>query len=260
MRYNSSLHEKLENHYERFNIMNGTPDPIEFPHRFSYRHDIELSAFISSVFAYGSIKQIKTSLDKLHLIMGKNPYDFVSSYNQKRDSKFFKDLKHRFYSTDDITKLFYTLSKVIKKEGSLRDHFYSIYKKNESIKDSIHHFSASLVEYSSEEKIVSNGIKFMFPDPLKGSAAKRMNLFLRWMVRKDKIDFGLWNEIPTSELIIPVDTHVAKICKELRLTKLKNVSWKMAEEITNNLKKFNAIDPVKYDFSICHIGMLKLKF
>ncbi|MBK6915356.1 MAG: DUF2400 family protein [Ignavibacteriales bacterium] len=87
-----------------------------------------------------------------------------------------------------------------------------------------------------------------------------MNLFLRWMVRKDELDFGLWNEIPTNKLIIPVDTHVARICKELKLTSLKNVSWKMAEEITNNLKKFDRLDPVKYDFAICHIGIRKMKF
>ena len=80
------------------------------------------------------------------------------------------------------------------------------------------------------------------------------------MVRKDKLDFGLWNEIPVSKLIIPVDTHVASICARLKLTTRKNVSWKMAEEITENLKKFDPNDPVKYDFAICHIGMRKLKF
>lgn len=107
----------------------------------------------------------------------------------------------------------------------------------------------------------------MFPLPEKGSACKRMNLFLRWMVRKDELDFGLWtclsgrqDEIPTSKLIIPVDTHIARICKQLKLTKKKNVSWKMAEEITNNLKKFDPNDPVKYDFALCHIGMRKQVF
>jgi uncharacterized protein (TIGR02757 family) len=103
-------------------------------------------------------------------------------------------------------------------------------------------------------------LKFMFPLPEKGSACKRMNLFLRWMVRKDELDFGLWSEIPTSKLIIPVDTHIARICTQLRLTKRNNVSWQMAEEITENLKKFDPNDPIKYDFAICHIGMRKLDF
>jgi len=99
----------------------------------------------------------------------------------------------------------------------------------------------------------------MFPDPKKGSACKRMNLFLRWMVRKDDMDLGLWGEIPTSKLIIPVDTHVARIAKELGLTKQTTANWKMAEEITENLKMFDREDPVKYDFALCHIGMRKLK-
>ncbi len=100
----------------------------------------------------------------------------------------------------------------------------------------------------------------MFPNPQKGSACKRMNLFLRWMVRKDELDFGLWEEIPKDKLLIPVDVHIARICKQLKLTKKKNVSWKMAEEITEKLKKFDSEDPVKYDFAICHIGMRKLVF
>ena len=100
----------------------------------------------------------------------------------------------------------------------------------------------------------------MFPLPEKGSACKRMNLFLRWMVRKDELDFGLWNEIEKKKLVIPVDTHIARICKTLKLTKRKNVSWKMAEEITEKLKIFDPDDPVKYDFAICHIGIRKLKF
>jgi uncharacterized protein (TIGR02757 family) len=106
---------------------------------------------------------------------------------------------------------------------------------------------------------LTDGIKFMFPLPEKGSSCKRMNLFLRWMVRKDELDFGLWKGITTDKLIIPVDTHVARICTELGLTSRKNVSWKMAEEITDNLKEFDPVDPVKYDFAICHIGMRKIK-
>ncbi len=115
-----------------------------------------------------------------------------------------------------------------------------------------------IVVKSSEHD--SRGVRFMFPDPLKGSACKRQNLFLRWMIRNDELDFGLWKEIPTSKLIVPVDTHIAQISKKLQLTKRENVSWKMAEEITNNLKKFDENDPVKYDFALCHIGMRKLKF
>jgi len=135
------------------------------------------------------------------------------------------------------------------------------FEKAENIKGALSFFSNNLTDIiikSSEH--TSLGVNFMFPDPLKGSACKRQNLFLRWMVRNDELDFGLWKEISTSKLIIPVDTHIAKISKKLYLTKRETVSLKMAEEITNNLKKFDATDPVKYDFALCHIGMRNLKF
>ena len=129
---------------------------------------------------------------------------------------------------------------------------------DENIKNSLSGFSYHFIVRAEDKNVkgkISQGVKFMFPMPEQGSACKRMNLFLRWMIRKDELDFGLWNEIPACKLVIPVDTHVARICTALELTKKKNVSWAMAEEITNNLKKFNPSDPVKYDFAICHIGM-----
>jgi uncharacterized protein (TIGR02757 family) len=134
------------------------------------------------------------------------------------------------------------------------------FDKDENLKDAISFFSRHFLEIISSNEGLTHGVKFMFSDPVNGSACKRMNLFLRWIVRKDQLDFGLWNEIHTSQLIIPVDTHVAKICKMIGLSSTKNVSWKMAEEITNKLKKFDPADPVKYDFAICHIGMRKLAF
>jgi uncharacterized protein (TIGR02757 family) len=172
------------------------------------------------------------------------------------------NLLHRFYSTDDIFHLFQLLNLVYSKFSSLKKLFLSGYQETDSnTKNAITHFSNYFLQKSHQEfKELSRGLKFMFPLPEKGSACKRMNLFLRWMVRKDELDFGFWNEIPTSKLIIPVDTDVARICKQLKLTKRKNVSWKMAEEITHNLKKFDPEDPVKYDFAICHIGIRKQEF
>lgn len=148
----------------------------------------------------------------------------------------------------------------MKRLKNLYSTFY--HKDHLTIKNSLSTFSNHLINTAKEfnGENLSLGIKFMFPLPELGSACKRMNLFLRWMVRKDELDFGLWNEISTGKLIIPVDTHVARICRTLKLTKRKNVSWAMAEEITGNLKKFDSSDPVKYDFAICHIGMRKMNF
>ncbi|MDQ7815949.1 MAG: TIGR02757 family protein [Melioribacteraceae bacterium] len=255
------LKKKLDYHYRYFDKSKISPDPLEFLHRYNNYHDIEISGIISSIFAYGNIKQIMSTLEKIHSIMNHNPYEFVRKYKIEKGIEDFVRIKHRFYCSSDIANLFKGLNKIYSEYNSLQE-FFKIEDSSSKfgIKNLIASFSKRIIELIIVNDSVSHGIKFMFPDPYKGSACKRMNLFLRWMVRKDELDFGLWNKIPASKLIIPVDTHIAKICKELKLTKLKNVSWKMAEEITENLKKFDPDDPVKYDFAICHIGMRGLEF
>ena len=255
------IKRKLDYHYRTFDRTKISPDPLEFPHRFSNFYNIEISAFVSSVFAYGTLKQIMATLENIFKIMGESPYDFVTNFNWIKHSKYFKNIKYRFYSSEDIVSLFDMLNLVYNAYGSLNYMFLLYYySKETNLKNSISHFSHNLLDIANYHSNTTPGLKFMFPDPYNGSPCKRMNLFLRWMIRKDELDFGLWQEIPTDKLIIPVDTHIAAISKELNLTKRKNVSWAMAEEITENLKKFNAEDPVKYDFALCHIGMRKLKF
>jgi len=255
------LKRKLDYHYHAFDKSTISPDPIEFPHRYSSIYDIEISAFISGIFAYGRIEQIQKSLTLLHNLMENQPYNFIQNYTIDNGKKLFKNFIHRFYKPEDIVILFNILRTVYDNYESLNKLFLLYYfEEDKNLKNSISFFTNNLKSLSKMEQNNSTGLKFMFPDPMKGSACKRMNLFLRWMIRKDDIDFGLWKEIPASKLVIPVDTHIAKICKELKLTKHKVVSWNMAEEITNNLAEFNPKDPVKYDFALCHIGMRKLHF
>ena len=253
-----SLKKRLEYHYKAFDRSQIEPDPLQFPHLFKDEGDIEVVAFIASVFAYGNVKQIINSLNKFVLIADNKPYSFITNFNKSNEKYFI----HRFYSEKDVRELFLLLHIAYKEFGSLKNLFLIGYNGTDpNLKSAITKFSEYFVnKYENEFGETSRGIKFMFPLPEKGSACKRMNLFLRWIVRKDELDFGLWSEIPTSKLLIPVDTHIAKICKQLKLTKRKNVSWKMTEEITENLKRFDAEDPVKYDFALCHIGMRKMKF
>jgi uncharacterized protein (TIGR02757 family) len=256
-----ALKKKLDYHYKYFDFTKISPDPLEFPHRFKDPRDIEISAFISSVFAYGNVKQINNSLDKIHSIMKNQPYEFVRKFKYETHQEKFKTFKHRFYTPNDVAKLFFVLNKIYASYGSLKYFFLLYYFDNDkNLKDAVSFFSRHLLELAGDRGKLSQGLKFMFPDPFKGSACKRMNLFLRWMVRHDELDFGLWPEISTSQLVIPVDTHVAKICKQIGLTRLKTTSWLMAEEITKRLKNFDPVDPVKYDFAICHLGMRKINF
>lgn len=255
------LKQKLNYHYKAFDKSKLEPDPLQFPHLFKNEKDIEVMAFIASVFAYGNVKQIINSLQKFLELADDQPFSFIKNFNAAEAQREFS-LIHRFYSSKDILQLFHLLKLAYSEFDSLKSLFLLGYNEaDNNTKNAISNFSNYfLIKARKEFGVLSRGIKFMFPLPEKGSACKRMNLFLRWMVRKDELDFGLWSEIPASKLIIPVDTHIARICKQLKLTKRKNVSWKMAEEITDNLKKFDPDDPVKYDFAICHIGMRKQEF
>jgi uncharacterized protein (TIGR02757 family) len=256
-----NLKQKLDHHYKSFDRTKLEPDPLQFPHLFKNEKDIEVMAFIASVFAYGNVKQIINSLQKFLAIAENKPFSFIQNFDKAGVAKGFSFV-HRFYSTKDIIQFFHLLNLIYYEFGSLKNLFISQYNETDlNTKNAITNFSNCFLDKALKEfGELSRGLIFMFPLPEKGSACKRMNLYLRWMVRKDDLDFGLWNEIPTSKLIIPVDTHVARICKQLKLTERKSVSWNMAEEITENLKKFDADDPVKYDFAICHIGMRKLEF
>ena len=260
MKYNPKLKQKLEYYYKAFDKSQLMPDPLQFPHLFKNERDVEVMAFIASVFAYGNVKHIINSLNRFLELSNNQPFRFIQEFTpgKSTSSKFI----HRFYSSKDIFHLFMLLHFAYKEFGSLKKLFLFGYNpKDENLKNAITNFNLYfLLKAQKEFGKLSRGIIFMFPLPEKGSACKRINLFLRWMVRKDELDFGLWNEISTSKLTIPVDTHVARICKHLKLTKRKSVSWKMAVEITDNLKKFDPNDPVKYDFAICHIGMRKIPF
>jgi uncharacterized protein (TIGR02757 family) len=259
-----NLKQKLDYHYKAFDKSQISPDPLQFLHLFSKEEDIEAMGFIASIFAYGNVKQIINTLDKILIISNFKPYDFVLNFGKTQSKIKLKGLKHRFYTDEDIQNLFSSLNNIYKQKDSLKNLFIeNFYNEEQNIKNGLSLFSKSFIEEIKKRtkvKKVSPGVRFMFPLPELGSACKRMNLFLRWMVRKDGLDFGLWDGIHPDKLVIPVDTHIARICKTLQLTTYKNVSWKMAEEITENLKKFDPVDPVKYDFAICHIGMRKMKF
>ena len=254
------IKQKLDHHYKHFDKSQISPDPLQFLHLYQDEKNIEIVGFLSSIFAYGNVTQIINSLKKILAAMGDSPYEFINNLTLK-DTQRFRGIKHRFYSEQDIIHLIWALNSIYIKHGSLKKLFMLNYNVDDvNIKNALSHFSNSFLNEIKKNYEISPGIKFMFSLPEKGSACKRMNLFLRWMVRKDELDFGIWNEVQTCKLIIPVDTHVARICRSLNLTKRKNVSWKMAEEITKKLKRYDPIDPVKYDFAICHIGMRKMDF
>ncbi len=255
------LKKKLDFHYGRYRKETVSPDPIEIPRLYSNKTDIELTAFVASVFAYGNVKQILKTLYAITDLLGNRPAQTLKRKSNLSDEIRLSQIKYRFYSNEDIVNLFELLRFVYKKYDSLENLFARGFDaKEKNVKTGIENFSREMLRICENKNCLTRGIKFMFPLPSKNSATKRMNLFLRWMVRKDEIDFGLWKNMPASTLVIPLDVHIGKIARKLGFTQRKSNDWKTAEEITDALKIFDAEDPVKYDFALCHIGMRKEKF
>jgi uncharacterized protein (TIGR02757 family) len=254
------LKQRLEFHYTAYDRSKISPDPLQFLHLYRHPNDIEIVGLLASVFAYGNVRMIVETMEKILKIVGEDPHRFVMELDFKKEGRELEKIRHRFYTGADTVTLFTLLNFIYKEYGSLYNLFLAGYSENDlNIKNALSCFSTNLLSRIKDVRL-TEGVKFMFPDPRSGSACKRMNLFLRWMVRKDELDFGIWKEISTSKLIIPVDTHIARIAQQLGLTEKRTVSWGMAEEITNNLKKFDSEDPVKYDFALCHIGIRKEEF
>lgn len=250
------LKELLENLYLSYKHKFSSKDPVWILHRFGDEKDIELIGLITSAYAYGSVEQINRFIHTLLERIGNKPYEFTINFQKRKDKNFLKDLYYRFNTEKDLVNLFYSLNQILLKHSSLKNLFLSNYRvESKNIIEALIGFSNAF-NLNGKNK-GGKYYHYLVSNPENGSTCKRMNLFLRWMVRKDEIDLGLWSEVETSKLIMPVDTHIARVSKKLRLVKRKSIDLKFAVELTNSLKKFDFADPVKYDFALCHIGIDK---
>lgn len=231
-------------------------DPIQFPHRYKKQADIEVSGLISSCLAYGNRKKIVETLDNLHEIFNDSPAEFVMNFDIDRDAELFKGFIYRYTQERDLILLIYIIGQTLKEYGTLEKAFLKGFITDEkNIKQSLTNFVNLLRSYIPCDVNTCRGLFHLIPSPELGSACKRLNLFLKWMVRKGPVDLNIWKNIPDNKLIMPLDTHVARISRKWGLTSRKNSDWKAAEEITENLKEFDAVDPVKYDFAIFGLGI-----
>ncbi len=251
-----SLKHTLEHLYSTFDFESRIrSDPIRFPHNYQKREDIEVSALIASAFAYGRVESFSFVIEEVLKRMGPSPYGFLLSLKLKELRKYLQGIQYRFSSEDDIMAFLYVLSEILKRYRSFEKAFtYSFVRPH--ISTAIKGFVrlATSIRIPPSLKI-SGGFYHFFPSPEKGSACKRLALYLRWMVRNRDIDFGIWKDIDPSELVIPLDTHIARISRCLGLTSRRSADWKMAVEITENLRRFDPADPLKYDFALCHQGI-----
>ena len=243
--------DKLVKKYETVDFIKD--DPIQFPHRYSKKEEIELAGFISSLFAYGNRKLFIKKLDEIFL---KTENDLLG-YIKNGDFKNLKGVEYRFAKDYDIIPIFSILSELYNESKGLEELFSYSWK---SSKDYQQRFQ-SVIDYfySRAPKTAKQGFYHMIPNPQNGGAMKRMNMYLRWMVRKGPVDLGIWNYITPAELLIPLDVHVARVSRNMGLLNRKSNDFKAVLELMEVLKKYSHEDPVKYDFAMFAFGVELLK-
>lgn len=247
----------LEKLYQKYKHKYSSNDPVWFLENFNNEKDIEIIGLIASCYSYGLIEVINNFIERFLKIIKNKPYDFTTNFDFKKDAKQFKGMKYRFNNENDLINLIENIRIILLKYGSLKNLFLKKYsKKDENILTALKYFSDSL-----RKKYIRNlkAYDYLIPDVSKGSTCKRLNLFLRWMVRNDEIDSGIWSrEVDKSKLIMPVDIHVFRQSRKLKLVKRTSCDIKFEIELTNKLKKFDPYDPVKYDFALCHYDINKI--
>lgn len=228
-------------------------DPIQIPHLFSDQQDIEISAFLSATIAWGQRITIIKNMQKLMALMGHAPYEFIINYTHA-DLERFSYFKHRTFNGDDCKFFIQSLRNIYLKYGGLGKLVQNIYKQEKDIFNVLVNLRSLFFELDHPGRTQKH-----FSNVLKGASAKRLNMFLRWMVRQDNkgVDFGIWKQIPSSSLYLPLDVHTGNVARKLGLLKRKQNDWKAVEEITGVLRKFDPSDPVKYDFALFGLGIFE---
>jgi len=250
----------LESLYARYNHRHFIkPDPLQFVYNYSAAGDMEIAAFLAAALAYGRVRQIEKSLTDLFERMGPSPGCFTRNFDARKRAVL-KDFKHRFTSGDDISDLLDLFKKVLTKRGSIENFFAQFHNPHDkNIIPALSEFCDTLMDMHVRihKSPASRGLRYLLSNPAAGSACKRLNLFLRWMVRDDDVDPGLWKSIDKGKLIVPVDVHMARLCTILGFYNQKTVSLKTAVTITRAFAQIEPADPVKYDFALSRVGILE---
>jgi uncharacterized protein (TIGR02757 family) len=255
--------DRFEELYRAFDHTSSASDPVHIVRRFGEPADREVVGFCAAGLAFGRVSSVLQSIEALLQVMGPKPAAFVRDFDPVRHGPRLAPLVHRWIRGRDLVALLLVLQRMLREAGSIEAFF------QEGDDPAQAHIGVALDAFSTRALRTDlraaygrrvpkqRGVSYFFPRPSSGSACKRLNLFLRWMVRRDAIDLGVWTTVSPSRLIVPLDTHVIRLGRCLRLTKYTSPGWKMAEEITASLRKLHPEDPVRYDFSLCHVGMMR---
>lgn len=253
---------RLDELYRTFDHVDSATDPIQIVRRYDRREDREVVGFCAAALAFGRVSSVLQSIESLLRVMGPRPASFVRRFEPPRDRAPLEPLVHRWIRGRDLVALLVILQRMLHEAGSLEAFFLAGDDPAQpDVALALDSFSRRALETDLRPAYGARmprrpGVCYFFPRPTAGSACKRLNLFLRWMVRQDAIDLGVWKGVSPSRLVVPLDTHVIRLGRCLRLTRYASPGWKMAADITAALRQIDPADPVRYDFSLCHVGMM----
>ena len=253
---------RLDELYRTFDHVNSATDPIHIVRRYSSRDDREVVGFCAASLAFGRVASVLQSIEALLRAMGPRPAEFVRNFEVDRDRRPIEPLVHRWIRGRDLVALLLILQRMLRESGSVEAFFAAGDDASQpDVGQALNSFSERALETDLTPAYGRRppqrlGVCYFFPRPAAGSACKRLNLFLRWMVRRDEIDLGVWTRVSPARLVVPLDTHVIRLGRCLRLTRYASPGWKMAADITAALRQIDPADPIRYDFSLCHVGMM----
>ena len=257
----SDIQHRLDGLYSTFDHVNSAADPVHLVRRYTTPEDREVVGFCAAALAFGRVSSVLHSIEALLAVMGPRPASFVRRFDPDKHRAHIDPLVHRWIRGRDLVALMLVLQRMLHESGSIEGFFVAGDDADTpDVGPALDAFSTRALEMDFRPAYGRvprrPGVSYFFPRPSAGSACKRLNLFLRWMVRRDAIDLGVWTSISPARLIVPLDTHVIRLGRCLRLTRYVSPGWKMAAEITGALRAFDHGDPVRFDFALCHVGMM----
>lgn len=258
----ATLKSALDQLYSAFDVADSAVDPVHLVRRYPRLDDREVVGFVAAGLAFGRVASVINIIDDVRNVLGPSPARFVRRFDPGAHGAPLRALGHRWTRGPDLVALVWVLRQFLERYGSLEGAVaHGLEPDAPDIHDALERFSreAQTVDLGPAYGRVPRrpGVFFFFSRPSAGSACKRLNLFLRWMVRHDAVDPGGWSTVPARRLVVPLDTHTIRTGRCLRLTRRTSPGWPMAADITEALRRIDPDDPVRYDFGLCHLSMMK---
>jgi len=260
----AELKARLEALYRHYDHRFVDPDPLELVRSQAADEDREVVGLLASALAFGNVATIKRSIAAVLAVLEGPPARAVRRLEPRETARRLRGFRHRWSDGRDVACLLYVLRQMLESHGSVEAFFTAGLEPDaEDVGDALASFASRALAldhgglYGSRGLPRDAGVRYFFPSPEDGSACKRLNLYLRWMVRRDGVDLGIWRSVPPSALVMPIDAHVYAIARRTRLTRYRSPGWPMALDLTRRLRRFDPADPVKYDFAFHRMGLFR---